>query len=172
MVNISIIGTANRDNKPLTVDLYYKMINVVKYMLQPIIKNNISITLISGGAAWADHIAITLYLEGFIDNLILHLPCNFIIYQYDTNCSAGKTSNNLHRNFSSIVNINSLEEINLAIQKGAKVIIHNGFYARNKYVANECDYLIALTGSTITGGTFNTWNQCSVPKYHVDIFKL
>ncbi len=179
MAVVAVVGTAGRDTYNVyTKELYDKMVAVVKHM----IKDLTNVTLISGGAAWADHIAVKLYLEGYVSRLILHLPCEFIDNQYmDNGKSAwfdnpGRTSNTYHRKFSRIVGINSLTEITEAIKKGAQINVHKGFHARNLLVA-KCDHMIALTwhiGSEPSdGGTAHTWKNCqSTSKYHVSLSTL
>lgn len=178
MVIVGIIGTAGRDkSQNYTVDLFNKMVSVCKYMLA----NLQEITLVSGGAAWADHVAVRLYLDGYVSKLILHLPCNWDNGKYYDNGSSdwrtnpGKMANNYHQKFSQILCTNSLEEINRAIEKGAEVHIHRGFHARNTLVA-KCDYLIALTWSDTdtpaAGGTLDTWNKCKAQKYHISLSKI
>ena len=168
MIYISIIGTARGDYVP---ELFDKMITTAKYMLS----NLKDITLISGGAAWADHVAVRLYLEGFVSKLILHLPCewsNEAQYydngDYDWGTNPGRTSNYYHSKFSQIIGINSLDEIDQAIKKGAEICIHKGFHERNNYVA-KCNCLIGFTWSNVSGGTLDTWNKCSSQKYHIDL---
>ena len=63
MITVSIIGTAGRSLKyKLTKELFFKMchsaFNIItdEFKLNP---NNVC--LVSGGAAWSDHIAIKLY---------------------------------------------------------------------------------------------------------------
>lgn len=180
MVTVAIIGTAGRDKQNIyTATLYDKMVDVVKYM----IRNLTDIVLISGGAAWSDHIAVKLYLEGYVSKLILHLPCNFSNNMYEDNGkynwyeNPGRTCNAYHRKFSQIIGTNSFNEITLAINKGAEVHIHNGFHARNMPVAKGCDHMIALTWSSgnepSDGGTVHTWKHCpSLSKYHVSLATL
>lgn len=175
MVIISVIGTAGRDkNANYTSELFTKMVRAAKYIM----RNLTDITLVSGGAAWADHIAVRLYLEGFVSKLILHLPCEWDNNQYidygvyDWKTNPGKTSNYYHRKFSSILGVDTLQEINEAIKKGAEVHIHKGFHLRNNPVA-ICDYMIAFTWSPTNvpadGGTLDTWNKCVSNKYHISL---
>lgn len=178
MVTIAIIGTAGRDKlAPYTKELFDKMVNAAKYIL----RNLTDITVISGGAAWADHIAVRLYLEGYVSKLILHLPCAWSETQYldtgnyDWRTNPGKTSNYYHSKFSTIIGFDSLDEISQAIKKGAEIHAHKGYHARNTSVAN-CDYMIAFTwsptDSPADGGTLDTWNKCTAQKYHISLTKL
>lgn len=175
MVIIAIIGSAGRDNlQTYSAELFEKMVEAAKYMM----RNLTDITLVSGGAALSDHVAVQLYLDNFVSKLVLHLPCEWNQTQYldtgvqDWRVNPGKTSNYYHSKFSSILGRNTLKEIALAIDKGAKVNIHKGFHVRNTYVA-RCDYMIAFTWSDsnipVGGGTLDTWNKCTSVKYHVNL---
>ena len=62
--------------------------------------------LVSGGAAWSDHVAVELFLSDEYDGLTLHMPCKWIrkehydngSYSWQTN--PGKLANSCHRKFS------------------------------------------------------------------------
>lgn len=179
MVTVSIIGTAGRDkSQSYSRELYDKMIFAAKYALAGLQ----DVTLVSGGAALSDHVAVSLYLEGFVDGLILHLPCKWTgsafidTGLYDWRQNPGRTSNIYHQRFSNIVGIDSLAEISRAIEKGATVYDHyNGFHARNSEVA-KTDYMLAFTwsktGAPVDGGTLDTWNKSKAQKIHIDLHTL
>ena len=133
--------------------------------------NSKSVTLISGGAALSDHVAIDLFLKGLVKNLILHLPCKWDekrCCHYDNGdddwkTNPGKLSNSLHEQFSKQLQKNSLNEIQLAIDKGATVIIGKGYFDRNLKIAKESQGLIAFTFDTeMTPGTKHTWDHCKI----------
>lgn len=133
-----------------------------------------------------DHIAVKLYLSGCFGGLTLHYPCswdNKKIQFHDTGTSSwktnpGRSANRYHHQFtkklstSSTSSTSSLLELQEAHRRGAIVHTHNGFYDRNKVVANV-QYLIAFTWAvstqTITGGTKHTWNMSSSTKVHVSL---
>ncbi|CAH6419741.1 Hypothetical protein HVR_LOCUS818 [uncultured virus] len=178
MVKIAVIGTAGRDkSQTYTADLFNRMVVAAKYIM----RNLTNITLISGGAAWADHVAVQLFLEGFASKLILCLPCEWKGSQYldtgvyDWRINPGRTSNYYHSEFSTAMNRSTLFEIQEAIDKGAEVQIHKGFHNRNSSIAN-CDYMIAFTWSSTDvpadGGTLYTWNKCTTTKYHISLTKI
>ena len=79
MTTVSIIGTSGRAGN-ITKELYTKMISAsVKYLKSLLLD---SIILVSGGAAFSDHIAVHLYLHKDqyqlnIISLHLDLPCKF-----------------------------------------------------------------------------------------------
>ncbi|SNW61930.1 Hypothetical protein ORPV_26 [Orpheovirus IHUMI-LCC2] len=108
-VTIAIIGTAGRkeDGQKMSAELYEKMIYAVKYIIIHHFKMDMGkVTLISGGAAWADHIAVNLYNNGYVKDLVLHLPCEWNEGKYldtgsrDWRVNPGKTSNYYHEQFS------------------------------------------------------------------------
>jgi hypothetical protein len=158
MSSLAIIGTAGRGNDgfKLSKSHFDLMYNISNELISDFKSNNLNVdTLVSGGAAYADHVAVKLYLNNIIPNLILHLPCNFdlneIIYKnayYSKGLKNTATIENIingyHRAFSRKVGFNSLLDIKLAIEKGAKTSISNSFKARNIKVASA-DMVLAMT---------------------------
>ena len=188
-MKISIIGTAGRksDGQKMTSELYMKMIKktceIIKSQTELSSPNSRveskEITLVSGGAAWSDHIAVNLYLSGKFGKLILYLPCklkdnskvwNTMKYYHElfskkmySNC---KESNSFH----------TLSEISLALEKGAILGSDSGgFHSRNTLVA-QSDYIIAFTWGNgdipKDGGTLDTWNKSNGKKIHVSLNSL
>lgn len=188
-MKIGIIGPSGRNGKisKITKTKYQKMIDNASKKIQELkdATNADEITLVSGGAALSDHIAVELYLKGAANNLILHLPCgwsekhcNFINDQKSINdffggerkLSTSDKANNLHKLFSSHLQKKSLEEIQLAIEKGAQIFVWKGFYARNAKIAKESDILLAFSfGDSVEGGTKNTWDQFNKEKFIITI---
>src|SRR5690625_1953583 len=67
---VAVIGTAGRDKSaPLSSALWRAMLDDLRKRLNPDTD-----VLVSGGAAWADHLAVVAYLEGWCNDLILYLP--------------------------------------------------------------------------------------------------
>lgn len=192
MINIGIIGSAGRgsDINRLNADIYEKMIGSVSEKIQKIASEspNTCITLVSGGAAWADHIAVILWNrnEPHVSGLKLYLPAKWLsdIPRFlDNGCSdsyinPGKYANMYHRAFADKTGIDSLNQIEQAIIKGAIIDDTNkGFHARNTKIAEECDVLIALTFGPDkyprSGGTLDTWKKSKTNrKIHIPIGKL
>lgn len=197
-IRVSIIGTAGRHGsyRKMNGALYQKMIDFSIKVVGDIStnpRNRIpieNITLVSGGAALADHLAVILYLRGVVHNLHLHLPCKYDmdLEKYE-NTSNGNTSNTHHLNFSNHLGPATLPQIGEAIRKGATIDVSDGFFTRNRLVA-DCDYLLAFTFSTLPsgnnikaiipnsnqtditlqGGTGNTWKiSTNSIKIHVPI---
>lgn len=142
------------------------------------VKNRISSSdiLISGGAAGVDHIAVRLYLEKYISDIELHLPCRwkdkkyFDSGEYDWRTNPGKTSNYYHNKFSQILGLNSLNEIDQVLIKGGEIIVHDGFHSRNTGIT-DCDLLLAYSFE-LTGGTLNTWIKCKSDRVFINIKNL
>ena len=131
-------------------------------------ENNYPIThLVSGGAAWADHVAVRLFLDKKVPHLRLFLPCEWSGGHFydngikeDFKRNPGKTANHYHLKFYKSTFINSLSEIQTAQNEGAELInVDKGFYARNALVAKS-DFILACTfgdGSQVKdGGTAHT----------------
>lgn len=184
---VAIIGSAGRrtDGAKLNWNTYIKMYLCVRNKYIRLFRKNQKITAVSGGAAWADHIAISLYLANEVDELELHFPCRFDM----ENCrfhdegdfkikrqSSGNVANYYHKLFSNKIKGNTLFGIKKAIIKGATFTVSQGFRNRNKKVATS-NYMIALTFSEGNrpngGGTAHTWNSSgSITKIHIPIGTL
>lgn len=190
-MKIGIVGTCGRreDANKLNDLVYKSMIQKSKDFITNLRRSGIDIkTAVSGGAAYADAIAVYFFITGFVDNLILHLPCDFDIhkikyhdtgvYNYKTN--PGGTANYYHKLFSQKCHINSLEQIKEAISKGAKVEVTPGFKERNTKIANQSDLILAMTFGekqiVKDGGTADTVKKFLIRDldnqqycYHLDI---
>lgn len=162
---IAIIGTAGRDKDiKMSMKHWEQMCKVVHEEVEP------TDTLVSGGAAWADHVAVWAYLNGYCKDLILHLPAPFMhngyIGGYGT---SGGAANYYHGLFTQRLGVHTMGHITLAIRKGAKVTEQpaaHGYSAmanRNKLVANDCTHMIAFTfgegSEPADGGTKITWDM-------------
>lgn len=169
-MRIAIIGTAGRDNtiEKLSKEKYQWMINQVKKKIKTIKSHcdDEKIILVSGGAAFSDHIAIKLYQKHPDKyDLVLYFPCKFDPEkcQFEGN-GPGKSANFYHKRFSDLCGYDSLIEIGNIIKKeNVTIIIGNGFHDRNMMIAQNCDFMIALTfsqsDSPEEGGTKDTWNK-------------
>lgn len=139
----------------------------IKNYIENILEKELSeIILVSGGSAWADHVAIQLFLTKEFAGLELYLPSKFDFKQKKyVNTHEGRTLNTLHQECAEKTQINILEEIARAVTtKGAKIVIKRGFTQRNTLIAQNCDHLLAFTfnesnGEPATGGTLDTWKK-------------
>lgn len=180
MTSLSIIGTAGR--KPvgdkLNKELYEKMYTRLLIHIQSLEVKPEELLLISGGAAYSDHLAVRFFNE-FYDlkvKLLLHMPARFdkVNNKFVDNKDAD-IANHYHKLFSEKCNLNSLEEISLAYKNGMVDRIHDGFFARNRLVAlgqNMIAFTFSSTGEPADGGTANTWKQCKGNKLHIDLGSL
>lgn len=155
----AIVGTAGRkdDAERLSVNHFEAMYECAFQLLKQFEESEYGVDqVVSGGAAWADHVAVRLFLEKKIEKLKLCFPCQFdassVMFdptpltanERQRGYSTGEIANNLHRKFSRKLGRSSLNEILLAVQQGAEVIFAKGFYARNAIVAKS-DIILAMT---------------------------
>ncbi|KAN0007270.1 hypothetical protein ACTFIU_000469 [Dictyostelium citrinum] len=194
MTTLSIIGSARDDrfNKNHFNFMYDKALSFIK---DKGLDKDV-LTLVSGGSAWSDHVAIRLFLNypnKF--NLKLYLPCKSIDIDEDDddgnfkfhenksdNYDPGISLNKYHKIFQNQLNenkiltnkISTIGEIIKAKEMGAILDFNSdGFHSRNKKVA-QSDYIIAFTFSKSSqpesSGTLDTWNQSkSLNKFHFTI---
>lgn len=149
---IGIIGTAGRgpDGAKLNRAVYDKMYAIAEKFVLGIGQPSM---VISGGAAWADHLAISLFLNGKTLKLRLYLPCEFDVQNnqfvddgtVDWRTNPGGTSNYYHRLFSDKLERSTLEDISKAIDMGADIVAGGGMFDRNKKVAKEATHMISFT---------------------------
>lgn len=173
---IAVIGTAGRDkNIPMTPAHWEFMTSTLAEELQP------DDILVSGGAAWADHVAIWAFGTELVKELHLHLPAPFNGYEFAGEYgSSGAACNWYHKQFSQIMGFDSIDHIRQALnfknvthttQRAAKG--YAAMAARNKLVAAECTHMVAFTFGEgdvpADGGTKMTWDmadhaqRCHVP---------
>lgn len=153
-ISFSIIGTAGRkeDGKALSKKHFEAMTIVAEGLIEQFAENNYPITtLVSGGAAYADHVAVRLFLQRKVPHLRLFLPAKWEDGTYSDNGqkdpfkNPGGTCNYYHKLFLNSTGIHSLSEIQSAKLQGAELIeVSRGFYARNALVAKS-DFILAMT---------------------------
>lgn len=202
---IAIIGSAGRreDAPRVTRKLFDAMVERAVFLLglggtvgranldapAALAPNGEPIVLVSGGAAFADHVAVELHKRyPKRTTLELWLPCpwdpqnrQFLdtgVFDWRTN--PGGTAVALHRQFSRVCGFDSLEELHQLIgpPSSSRVSVHvgRGFHDRNLYVADS-DALVAFTfgegDAPKDGGTAHTWraSRASV-KIHVPLATL
>lgn len=168
MTKIAIIGTAGRDKtKPMTAELYVWML---RDAIQRIPKGA---HLVSGGAAWADHLAVTLFLDGYASELTLHLPSAFqgspAEFVGPRNSSAS-AANWYHHLFSQVIDQDTREQILRCIESPNCITTYeptaagySGMFNRNRRVALGSDQMLAYTFGEgdvpADGGTRDTWDK-------------
>lgn len=169
MIRLAIIGTSGRspnDLKMLTKAHMEWMVNNVKFYIREVLKiSPEQIILVSGGSAWADHIAVQLYLGKEFAGIELYLPSRFDAkHQRYINTHEGRKLNALHKQCQEKTDYPVFQELASTVSsKKCKVTIQRGFLPRNTLVARNCDYLIAFTFSKTdtpeNGGTLDTWSK-------------
>ena len=174
---ISIIGTAGRkeDKSKMSAELYYRMvIHALTWISNRY--DTRDVTLVSGGAAWADHIAVTSFLHENFEwaGLELHFPAPFeeALFRPDRYKTTGGTANFYHKYFGEKLSggvdpFHTLNQIQAALDAGATSTVSKGFFQRNLLVGAS-DILLAYTwGNSHSmpkdGGTLYTWNNSRSP---------
>jgi len=186
VTTIAIIGTAGRgsDADRLDARVYGLIREAIRAEVRKLPR---PWCLVSGGAAYADHVAVDFFIEGVADSLTLHLPAPFVIgglgqsSHFDERTESGRTANYYHRLFSDKLQAagalpSSFDDLAHAIERGARFFVHDGFLSRNMFVG-RVDVLIAATfgrGSVPKdGGTKHCWDNSRAPKnIHIPIETL
>lgn len=166
-MKLAIIGTAGRgDDRQKLTPAHWRMMEIIGQTVSVTLEAD---ELVSGGAAVADHVAVSLFLRGFALKLTLYLPAainnthtGFI--QHANSQDAGKTANYYHSLFYHLSGRDSFADFALAREKGAVFHVNPaGFKARNTQVAEAADALLAFTFSghkePKDGGTADTVNK-------------
>lgn len=159
--SLAIIGTAGRndDYDKLSKQSYERMVIAVSNCLHYLSGlNRLSIRdikVFSGGAAWADHVAVGLCLERIIpfENLTIFAPTEFKNSKFTgvgfTGVRTADTINYHHRRFSEKISESSLGHLAQVQRKGAVIVPGNGnFKDRNTKIAESVTpngLLIAFT---------------------------
>lgn len=175
-MKVAIIGTAGRkgDAQRMSARLYDSMYND---MLENLLHLTDEVDLVSGGAAWADHLAVQLWLNRrnislSIKSLTLYLPCRWYSDsrqpKFVGNTEISDTANYYHAIFSQELKYGdvffSRKQIQRAFETGADCNENlNGFKARNLQVG-DVDAIIAYTWGVNKhvpddGGTLHTWQN-------------
>lgn len=144
MKTLGIIGTAGRkdDYDKLTNNLWNNCKKLVLKFVEQVNPDR----LVSGGAAFSDHLSVQLFNKGIVKNLTLYLPTGFDLEtnKFEDN-KTGNIANYYHKLYTKKTGRNSLLEISQAINKGAIIKCGDGFFARNTKVAADSDILLAIT---------------------------
>lgn len=195
-VSLGIIGTAGRgsDRPRLSMNTFSRMVHKAEEVANQVN----AVMLVSGGAAWADHVAVYLALHGpFAPRVLtLHLPGPIENGELGGlggatfTGSDGPTATHYHQAFRRNTGIDGLKDIYTVQQNGAICTVSRGFLARNARVANDSSVLLAFTfgkgppwqpqtfsrGTTAQaaglkdGGTARTWNASKASvKIHIPL---
>lgn len=118
MTKMSIVSLIPNEGEVLTLQRYQNMLDIAANM---VIRNNVR-HLYSGGLGWIDHIVVSLGLLGLV------VPENITIILPDTlsNKQPGYTLrnklDNFHRLFSKCIQRDTVSEIALLQERGAKIL--------------------------------------------------
>lgn len=191
---IAVIGSAGRqqDAQLVSRPLFNAMVRAASDRLLRWDKDPTNSKLVSGGAAFSDHVAVSLHFK-YSWPLELWFPCSWDHQgkqfldtgKRDFRVNPGGTSNFHHRNFSRSMGVDpnhSLETLDKLWQlsriKNSLVTIHlgEGFFDRNNGVA-KVERLIAFTRGTgnvpCDGGTADTWGKSKAgTKVHIPLGSL
>lgn len=187
-VRVAIIGSARARDGCISEATFSTLVrHVDNYIRRHFDVALCSITLVSGGSSWVDHVAVSLFLRGHYGGLQLHLPCEWDALRcqyvdngaYSYTVNPGKTLNTYHKAFSRDAGIDSLKELDEAMCDPLfDSSLSKGFHARNVKVAQSVDFLLAITwdeGDTpVDGGTLHTWTKSNPPqgKVHMSVASM
>ena len=135
-VRLTIAGSAGRgsDARFMKVAIYNQMVMMAtSYLYDNGLKQ-----VCSGGAAFGDHVAVSLVVSGIIpaSSLVLYFPERFcLLTKKFASSPVGRTTNRYHGLFSEATQRDSLGEIAWCIQNGAKPVTGGGFQKRNTSMA-------------------------------------
>ena len=192
-VRVAIVGTAGRGEAAsrLSYVVYASMLQDARQRVAAIEPDPQHLELVSGGAAWADHMAVLLFLQGAAARLTLFLPAPLTgtgFYKEnagDWRSNPGGTSNHYHRQFTAklqaggVKGASHLDLLALKSLPGAQLKVGHGFHQRNIVLAQYLGtgHLLAYTfgvgGGPADGGTLHTWNCATkAHKQHIPIHTL
>ena len=174
-IRVAVIGTADRQDQ-LNMDDFERMKVTTLCAIQELGYNPEEVVLVSGGAPYADHVAVWLYLNGKVAGLHLHLPGKLVSDSertYLTDSNACVTFSRYHARFKEKTGLDGMAQIKQAIDQGASVKEYSGYFERNRAVAADCDALVAVhtihkhPSLQSSGGTAYTFKQAAVPKLYI-----
>jgi DNA helicase II / ATP-dependent DNA helicase PcrA len=176
MTKIAIIGTAGRDKtKPMTRQLWDWMVMHATEIVPG------GSHLVSGGAAWADHLAVHLFLNGCAESLTLHLPAPMNKHGFTGPFkSAASAANYYHGIFSDAIGENTIGQLLMACEgehcNGTfepEAPGYGAMFNRNKKVAATAESMLAYTFGPgdvpADGGTKDTWDMCRGERIHIQL---
>ena len=161
---LAVLGSTgkNEDGDHISPNMYN---NAYDILLDTMFEVN-DFNLSSGGCAFADHLAIRAFNEGYAKSLTLFLPAEFSQNKYKQT-KYGKVANHHHEHFSSICEIDSFSEISQAIENGAKVLSFKDFLDRNTNIIKSSDKMIAFSFSerTVVDDYFDDRNKANIGSF-------
>ena len=153
MIRLAIIGSSGKnplDLEKYSIDHFTFMTETINSYIKNTIQTELSnIILVSNGSAWADHVAVQLYLTRQYGGLELYLASKFDLkHSRYVNTHEGRSLNKLHQQCQEKTQINVLGELaKVQYRPNVKITVKRGFVARNTLVAHNCDHIITFTFS-------------------------
>lgn len=158
-LTLAVIGTSGRGEDKLKLTAHHWDMMLIR--TQGLIEDLGVTDLVSGGAAWADHVAVHL-------NKTKGYPLSLWLPSYSNDIEVAR---NYHAYFSTFLSRNTFEEV-MSLSFKTK----GGFKDRNKMVAKEADAYIAMTfgdGPDVKdGGTKHTvdmMDKLGAQGFHLDL---
>lgn len=155
---LAIVGTAGRgsDKDKLSHLVWDRMVRSTTTFILSKGIDPLNLELVSGGAAWADHLVVTLARLGAVSfsDVTLYLPTTLtkdgFVGESEWAKKTANTCNYYHRLFSSVTGVRSIDDLNLLQDNGANVVTNpsGNFKARNTDVAKfvgDDGHLLAYT---------------------------
>lgn len=168
MQNYKVAITGEYKDLIINKELYYKALyKADNYLSARFGKNNDTITLICGGGASYDHIAIDLFLNKEYDfktnvtEIEIYLPCEF-----EKKFVNNDIFNILHTNFSKKIKYNTFNDFIKVKEKGGKIINSGSFDNRIKALCDNSELLL------IFGQKGTIWNRTKFPKVYFNLNDL
>ncbi len=166
MSTLAIIGTAGRrqDGVKLT-PAHWRMMCCIGQTVATTLRAD---RVVSGGAGWADAVAVWLFKNHLVDTLALHLPAPWDDANHrfvETDC--GRIANHYHAMATAKHGEDGLADI-AGVISNATVTYETAptgmapFFARNAKVARDADALLPFTFAEREpndGGTRDTWDK-------------
>jgi hypothetical protein len=134
-----------------------------------------------GGAAWADHLCVSIFKAEAADYMTMHMPTTFVS-QYgrftETN-HVGSTANHYHERFSRVIGTETLISIaHVLLHPNVDIEVYDGFFKRNIGLGAQVHYLLAYTWGSgkapkSRSGTLHCWKNSPAPfRQHVPLEQL
>lgn len=160
MIKIAIVGFSGRQ-RVCEASEWPFYINLVETEIEEMGLPWNDIILVSGGAAWIDHIAVTLALK-WECSLVLCLPA---AYDAETGRIDCALANKLHEDFGKLIGTDTFEDMKMV---KCERRIGNGFLDRNKMICDIADIMIGV-GDVKLGGLRDVWGKFGKKKLKINI---
>jgi len=183
-LHVGVIGSAGRkeDAIKMTQQVYQWMYRDASYRIVKFFQDSQhnKLHFHSGGAAWSDHLIVSLLKSGIGDGATLHLPTRFHTqYAQYTDNPTGQAANYYHKQFTEKLGQDTLVGLaHFLLDPRVKNIVYRGFFKRNLGIAKASELLLAYTWAPgtrpkVKSGTAHTWDHSTAStKTHIPLDKL